>query len=67
MDWLDLLAVQGTLVETYITRCKTESQCKSAQRTQTGARNNLEGWGGEGGGREVQEGRDIRMPMADSC
>ena len=22
---------------------------------------NLEGWGGEGGGREVQEGRDIYM------
>ena len=24
---------------------------------------NLEGWGGEGGGREVQEGRDIYIPM----
>ena len=28
---------------------------------------NLEGWGGEGGGREVQEGGDIGIPMADSC
>ena len=28
---------------------------------------NLEGWAGEGGGREVQEGRDICIPMADSC
>ena len=28
---------------------------------------NLERWDGEGGGREVQEGRDICMPMADSC
>ena len=28
---------------------------------------NLEGWDGEGGGREVQEGRDICIPMADSC
>ena len=27
---------------------------------------NLEGWNGEGGGREVQEGGDIRIPMADS-
>ena len=27
---------------------------------------NLEGWGGEGGGREVQEGGDIYIPLADS-
>ena len=28
---------------------------------------NLEGWDREGGGREVQEGGDIRIPLADSC
>ena len=28
---------------------------------------NLEGWDGEGDGREVQKGGDICMPMADSC
>ena len=28
---------------------------------------NLEGWDGVGSGREVQEGGDIRVPMADSC
>ena len=28
---------------------------------------NLEGWGGEGDGRGVQEGGDICIPMADSC
>ena len=28
---------------------------------------NLEGWGGEGGGWGVQEGRDPCVPMADSC
>ena len=28
---------------------------------------NLEGWDGEGGGREVPKERDICMPMADSC
>ena len=28
---------------------------------------NLEGQDGEGGGKDVQEGGDIRMPMADSC
>ena len=29
--------------------------------------NNLEGWDGEGGGREVQEGGIIGIPMPDSC
>ena len=28
---------------------------------------NLERWEGEGDGREVQEGGDICIPMADSC
>ena len=28
---------------------------------------NLEGWGGEGGGRGIQEGGITYMPMADSC
>ena len=28
---------------------------------------NLEGWDGEGGEREDEEGGDIGMPMADSC
>ena len=28
---------------------------------------NLEGWGGVGGGRKVQEGEDICVPMSDSC
>ena len=28
---------------------------------------NLEGWDGVGGGREVQEGGDIRAPMAEPC
>ena len=28
---------------------------------------NLEGWGGERDGREVQEGGDMDVPMADSC
>ena len=39
-----------------------------AQETQTvGAGTNLEGWDGEGGGREVQKGGHICIPMADSC
>ena len=28
---------------------------------------NLEGWDGEGDGREFQKGGDICIPMADSC
>ena len=28
---------------------------------------NLEGWDAEGGGREVQQGGDICVPVADSC
>ena len=28
---------------------------------------NLEGWDGEGGGRDVQVGGDMGKPMADSC
>lgn len=27
----------------------------------------LEGWDGEGGGRDLQEGGDIDTPIADSC
>ena len=27
---------------------------------------NLEGWNGEGGGKEAQEGGDMCIPMADS-
>ena len=41
--------------------------CCWAQETQTGALFNLEGWDGEGDGREVQNGGDICIPMADSC
>ena len=37
------------------------------QGTQGWCSDNLEGWGGEGGGQGVQKGEDIYMPMADSC
>ena len=37
------------------------------KRTQTGLCDTLEGWNGEGDGREVQKERDICIPMADSC
>ena len=39
----------------------------STHETQTRALHNLEGWDGEGGGRDLQEEGDIDTPMADSC
>ena len=45
-------------METYITRCKINSQTESTvwfKELKPGLCNNLEGWGGEGGGREVPE------------
>ena len=30
-------------------------------------RDNPEGWGGEGGGRRVQDGGATCIPLADSC
>ena len=39
----------------------------TTQGTQTGALWQAEGWGGEEDGREVQEGGDMGVPMADSC
>ena len=37
------------------------------QGNQTRAGNNLEGWDGEVGGRDVQVGGDMSKPMAESC
>ena len=38
-----------------------------SQGTQQGLCINLEGWGREEDGREVQKGGDVWIPMADSC
>ena len=40
--------------------------CYMSQETQTGNLHHLEGWDGAVG-REVQEGEDVCVPMADSC
>ena len=53
-------------METYITICKIDSQRDLAVWLR-GLCINLEGWDGEGNGREVQKGGDICIPMADSC
>ena len=57
-------------METYITRCNTDSQWEFAvclRKLKQGLCINLEGWDGEGDGREVQKGGDTYIPMADSC
>ena len=57
-------------METYITICKIESQWEFSvwlRKLKQGLCTNLEGWGGEGDGRDVQEGGDIYIPMAESC
>ena len=57
-------------METYITICKINSQWEFAvwfRKLKQGLCINLEGWDGEGDGREVQKEVDICIPMADSC
>ena len=57
-------------METYITICKIDSQWEFAiwlRKLNQGLCINLEGWDEEGDRREVQEGGDICVPMADSC
>ena len=57
-------------MEAYITMCEIDSQQEFAvwlSKLKQGLCISLEGWGGEGDGREVQKGVHICMSMADSC
>ena len=57
-------------METYITICKIDSQREFAvclRKLKQGLCINLEGWNGEGDGREFQKGGDICIRKADSC
>ena len=56
-----------TNTETYITVCKIDKREFAVwlRKLQQGLCINLEGWHGEGDGREFQKGRDICIPMAD--
>ena len=57
-------------METYITTCKIGSQWDFTvwlRKLKQGLCINLEGWGGEEEGREVQEGGVMCKSMADSC
>ena len=54
----------------YITICTIGSQQEFAvclRKLKQGLCINLDGWEREGDGREVQEGEDMCIPMADSC
>ena len=56
--------------ETYITVCKIDSQREFAlclRKPKQGLCINFKGWDGKGDGKQVQKGRDICIPMADSC
>ena len=55
---------------TYITICKIDSQWEFAvwlRKHKQGLCINLEGWNGDGDGREVSKGGDISIPIADAC
>ena len=57
-------------MESYITIGKIDSQWEFAVRLgklKQGLGINLEGWDGEGDGREVQKVGDIWIPVADPC
>ena len=57
-------------METYIIMYEMDSQREFAvwlRKPKQGLCISLKGWDGEGNGREVQKGRDICIPMADSC
>ena len=57
-------------METYITIFKIDSQREFAvwlRKLKQGLCSNLEGWDGEGDGREIQKGGAICIPMTDSC
>ena len=56
-------------METYITICKKDNQREFAvclRKLKQGLCINLEGWDGEGDGREFQKGRYICTSMTDS-
>ena len=57
-------------METYITMYKIDNQWEFAvclRKLKQGLCINLEVWGGEEDGREVQKGWAVCIPMADSC
>ena len=61
---------EKSIMETYVTICKIDSQQEFAvwfRKLKQGLCIKLEGWDVEENGKEFQKGRDVCMPMADSC
>ena len=59
-----------SILQTYMTIFKVDSQWEFAvclRELKQGLCINLEGWDGEGDGREFQKGRDIYIPMSFPC
>ena len=57
------------MMETFITICKIDGQWEFAvwlRNSNSSSVSTLEGWDGEGDGKEAAKGRDICIPMADS-
>ena len=57
-------------METYNAICKIDIQWEFSvwfRELKLGLCDNLEGWDGEADGREVWEGEDMGVPIADSC
>ena len=57
-------------IETDVSICKIDSQQEFIvwlRKLKQGLCINLEGWKGEGDGKEFQKGGDTCIPMADSC
>ena len=57
-------------METYITIYKVDHQWEFAvwlRELKQGLCINLEGWDGEGDGKELPKGGDMCIPVADSC
>ena len=57
-------------METYITMCKIDSQWEFAiwlRKLKQELCINLEGWDGEGDGKEVQKGGDMCIPVVYLC
>ena len=57
-------------METYITICKIDRQWEFAvwlRKLKQGLCISLEGWDGEGNGRDFQKGGYICIPMVDCC
>ena len=57
-------------MDIYNTICKIDSQWEFSvwlRELKQGLCDHLEGWDGEGNGKEVREGGDMDTPMADSC